>query len=168
MGSRIIESAAYCYQILLAHLYTHSAQNTSVNWIIRLSLSLWCRPKVILLSGGHCICDPNSPIYYCIRGFDDPKLIANDPLAEKHRYKVMDMKTNHIVSHLQWNLAGLFFITSSMVMRNETTYSSLDWKKSMEKTPPSFPSVGKPMYERFPTFIYSLSLSLKKGEEPLL
>ncbi len=31
MGSRLIESAAYCNQIWLAHLYINSAQNTSVN-----------------------------------------------------------------------------------------------------------------------------------------
>jgi hypothetical protein len=31
MGSRIIESAAYCNQILLAQLYLNSAKNTSVN-----------------------------------------------------------------------------------------------------------------------------------------
>ncbi len=54
MGSRIIESAAYCNQISLAQVYINRAQNTSVNWIIRLLLSLLCRPKVILLSGGHC------------------------------------------------------------------------------------------------------------------
>ncbi len=54
MGSRLIESAAYCNQIWLAQLYINSAQNTSVNWIIRLLLSLLCRPKVIPLSGGHC------------------------------------------------------------------------------------------------------------------
>ncbi len=54
MGSRIIESAAYCNHILLAQLHKNSAQNTSVNCIIRLLLSLLCRPKVILLSGGHC------------------------------------------------------------------------------------------------------------------
>ncbi len=54
IGSRIIESAAYCNQKLLAHLYLGSTQNTSVNWIIRLLLSLLCRPNVILLSGGHC------------------------------------------------------------------------------------------------------------------
>ncbi len=54
MGSRIIESAAYCNQILLAKVYINRAQNTSVNWIIRLLLSLLCQPKVILLSGGHC------------------------------------------------------------------------------------------------------------------
>ncbi len=54
MGSRIIESVAYCNQILLAQLYINSTQKTSVNWIIRLLLSLSCRPKVNLLSGGHC------------------------------------------------------------------------------------------------------------------
>ncbi len=54
MGSRIIESAAYCNQNLLAHLYLSSTQNTSVNWIIQLLLSLFCWTKVILLSGGHC------------------------------------------------------------------------------------------------------------------
>ncbi len=54
IGSRIIESAAYCNQKLLAHLFLNSTQNTSVNWIIRLLLSLLCWPKVILLSGGHC------------------------------------------------------------------------------------------------------------------
>ncbi len=55
MGSRLIESAAYCNQIWLAQLYINSAQNTSVNWNIRLLLSLLCRPKVILLSGGHYV-----------------------------------------------------------------------------------------------------------------
>ncbi len=56
MGSRrIVDSAAYCNQILLAQICINSTQNTSVNWIIRLLLSLSCRPKVILLSGGHCI-----------------------------------------------------------------------------------------------------------------
>jgi hypothetical protein len=55
IGSRIIESAAYCNQKLPAHLYIYSTQNTSVNWIIRLLLSLLCWLKVILLSGGHCI-----------------------------------------------------------------------------------------------------------------
>ncbi len=55
IGSRIIESSAYCNQKLLAHLYLNSTLNTSVNWIIRLLLSLFCWPKVILLSGGHCI-----------------------------------------------------------------------------------------------------------------
>ncbi len=54
IGSRIIESAAYCNHKLMAHLYFNSTQNTSVNWIIRLLLSLLCWPKVILLSGGHC------------------------------------------------------------------------------------------------------------------
>jgi len=49
IGSRLIESAEYCNQILLVPLYLNSTQNASVNWII---LS-W--PKVILLSGGHCI-----------------------------------------------------------------------------------------------------------------
>ncbi len=48
--------AAYCNQIWLTQLYINSAQNTSVNWIIWLLLSHKCRPKVILLSGGHCIC----------------------------------------------------------------------------------------------------------------
>ncbi len=55
MESRILESAAYCIQILLARLHIDSAQSTLVNWIIRLLLSLLCWPKVILLSGGHCI-----------------------------------------------------------------------------------------------------------------
>ncbi len=54
IGSRIIESAAYCNQNLLAHLYLISTQITSVNWIIRLLLSLLWWPKVILLSGRHC------------------------------------------------------------------------------------------------------------------
>ncbi len=54
MGSRIIESAAYCNHISRAQVYINRAQNTLVNWIIRLLLSLLCRPKVILLSGGHC------------------------------------------------------------------------------------------------------------------
>ncbi len=51
-GSRIIESAAYCNQTMQAHLYLNSTQNMSVNWIIRLLLSLLCWPKVILLCGG--------------------------------------------------------------------------------------------------------------------
>ncbi len=55
IGSRMIESAAYCNQKLLAHLYLNSKQNTSVNWIIRLMLSLLCWPKVIVISGGHCM-----------------------------------------------------------------------------------------------------------------
>ncbi len=54
MESRVIESAAYCSQILLAQLYKNGAQNTSVNWVIRLLLSLLCRSKMIPLSGGHC------------------------------------------------------------------------------------------------------------------
>ncbi len=54
MGSRIIESAAYCNQISLVQVYINRAQNTVVNLIFRLLLSLLCRPKVILLSGGHC------------------------------------------------------------------------------------------------------------------
>ncbi len=57
IGSRIIESAAYCNQILLDPLYINSSQNTSVDWIIRVLLSLLGRPKVILLSGGHCSSD---------------------------------------------------------------------------------------------------------------
>ncbi len=36
-------------------IINNQCQNTSVNWIIRLLLSFWCRPKVILLSGGQCI-----------------------------------------------------------------------------------------------------------------
>jgi len=52
---RIIESAAYCNQIMLVPLYLNSSQNTFVNWIIQLLLSLLCWPKVIPLSGGHCI-----------------------------------------------------------------------------------------------------------------
>ena len=55
IGSWIIESAAYWNQILLVPLYLNSAQKTSVNWIIWLLLSLLCWPKLILLSGGHCI-----------------------------------------------------------------------------------------------------------------
>ncbi len=50
IGSRIIESAAY-----LAPLCLSISQNMSANWIIWLLLSFLCRPKVILLSGGHCI-----------------------------------------------------------------------------------------------------------------
>ncbi len=55
IGSQIIESAAYCNQIMLVPLYLNSTQNTLVNWIIRWLLSLLGWPKVILLSGGHCI-----------------------------------------------------------------------------------------------------------------
>ncbi len=52
IGSRILKSAAYWK--LLAQLYLNSTQNTSLNWIIRILLSLLCWPKMILLSGGHC------------------------------------------------------------------------------------------------------------------
>ncbi len=52
--SRIIESTAYCYLKLLVHLYLNSTQNTSVNKIIWLLLSLIRWPKAILLNGGHC------------------------------------------------------------------------------------------------------------------
>jgi hypothetical protein len=55
MWSRLIKLAAYCNQILLAKLCINRAQNTSVNWIIRLLLSFLCWLKVILLNGGHCI-----------------------------------------------------------------------------------------------------------------
>ncbi len=60
IGSRIIETAAYCNQKLLA---LYSTQNSSVNWIIRLLLSLLCWPKVILLSGGYCISFHRSRLY---------------------------------------------------------------------------------------------------------
>ena len=36
-------------------LHYNSTQNTSVNWIIRLLLSILCWPKVILLCSAHCI-----------------------------------------------------------------------------------------------------------------
>ncbi len=55
IGPRIIKAAVYCNHILLVLLYINSTQSTSVNWIIWLALLLLCRPKVILLSGGHCI-----------------------------------------------------------------------------------------------------------------
>jgi len=42
--SPLIESAAYCNQILLVPLYLNSAQNALVNWIIGLLLSLLCWP----------------------------------------------------------------------------------------------------------------------------
>ena len=54
IGSRLIESAAYCNQILLVVLYLSSTQKT-INFIVRLMLSLLCWPKLILLSGGHWI-----------------------------------------------------------------------------------------------------------------
>jgi len=38
----------------MALLYFNSAQNTLVNWIIRLLLLLLCWPKVILLRGEYC------------------------------------------------------------------------------------------------------------------
>jgi hypothetical protein len=44
MGSWIIESAAYCNQISLAQVYINIAQNTSVNWIIRLFISAQSDP----------------------------------------------------------------------------------------------------------------------------
>jgi len=40
IGSQIIESDAYCNQIMLVPLYLNSTQNALVNWIIRLLLSL--------------------------------------------------------------------------------------------------------------------------------
>jgi hypothetical protein len=55
IGSRIIDSTAYCNLKLMAPLCINSTQNMSFNWIIRLLISLLCRPKVILISGGHCI-----------------------------------------------------------------------------------------------------------------
>ncbi len=55
IGSRIVESAAYCNQKLLTLLYLKKSQITSVNWIIRLLLSLLSCPKVIVLSCGHCV-----------------------------------------------------------------------------------------------------------------
>ncbi len=54
IGWRIIESAAHCNHKLLALLYLISTQNTSVNWIFWILLSLFCWSKVILISGGHC------------------------------------------------------------------------------------------------------------------
>ena len=44
----------YCNQTLLVPHYLNSTQNTSVNWIIRILLSLLYCPKVNLLGGGHC------------------------------------------------------------------------------------------------------------------
>ncbi len=69
IGSRIIESAAYCNQMVLASLYINKTQKTSVNWLIRLLLSLLYWPKVILLSGGHNICS----FYPCLNSilFED-------------------------------------------------------------------------------------------------
>ncbi len=43
----------------MVSLHRSKIENTSVNWIIRLLPSLLCLPKVILLSGGHCIFDRN-------------------------------------------------------------------------------------------------------------
>ena len=54
IGSQIIESSDYCNQTLLVPHYLNSTQNTSVNWIIRILLSLLYWPKVILLGGVHC------------------------------------------------------------------------------------------------------------------
>jgi len=54
-GLQTTESAAYSNHKLMALLYLNSTQNTSVNWIIRLLLSLSCWSKVILLSDGHCM-----------------------------------------------------------------------------------------------------------------
>jgi hypothetical protein len=51
--SRTIESAAYCDQNFQILLNLNSKQKMLVNWIIRLLLSLLCRPKVIILSGGY-------------------------------------------------------------------------------------------------------------------
>ena len=53
--SRIIESAAYCIQILLVRLYPNSTQKGRLNWISQVLLPLLCWPKVILLCGGHYI-----------------------------------------------------------------------------------------------------------------
>jgi hypothetical protein len=62
LGSKIIESAAYCNQISLAQVYINRAQNTSITWIICLLLSLLCRPKVILLSGGQTLYFPRKKL----------------------------------------------------------------------------------------------------------
>jgi len=53
IGSRLIESAAYCNYKLLVPLFPSSSLNMSVNWISWLLLSRLCRPKVIPLSGWH-------------------------------------------------------------------------------------------------------------------
>ncbi len=52
IGSRIIESVAYCNQKLLALSYPNSTQNTSVNCIIRLLLSLFADPKWFYWAAG--------------------------------------------------------------------------------------------------------------------
>ena len=49
IGSRIMESVAYCDQILLIRLHLNSVHIKSFG----LLLSLLCWPKVILLRGGH-------------------------------------------------------------------------------------------------------------------
>ena len=55
IGSRIIESVAYC-NLIAGLIIPKEYIKTSVSWIVRLMLSLLCWPKVILLSDGHCIC----------------------------------------------------------------------------------------------------------------
>ncbi len=55
IGTRVIDSSAYCNQISLVPVCLNSTRNTFLdNWIIRLLSSILCWPKVILLCGGHC------------------------------------------------------------------------------------------------------------------
>ena len=100
IGSRIIESAAYCNQMLLVPLYLNSTQKPSVNWIIRLMLSLLCWPKVILLSGGHCIL-----VLKCVTAEEDKKN-RSFVTFYKHLRRVY---TYHLCMHLLHCIA--FFIT---------------------------------------------------------
>ncbi len=78
--SRIIESATYCNQKLLALLYLNSTQMTSVNWIIRLLLSLLCYPKVILLTILEIVIH----------------------VSMLHNVIVDNISSSYILSHLQW------------------------------------------------------------------
>jgi len=62
IGSRIIESVAYCNQIMLVPLYLQRKQNMLGNWIISLLLSLLGWPKVILLSGHNVLIFSKGPL----------------------------------------------------------------------------------------------------------
>ncbi len=92
MGSQLIESAAYCNQILLAQQYINSAQNTSVNWIIWLLLSLLSPPKVILLSGGHF----TSMLHTFLSIFTNMAAMMGGNLSKKRRRKVINFWKNHL------------------------------------------------------------------------
>ncbi len=81
IGSRIIESAAYCNQILLVLLYFNSTQNMLVHWIILLLWSLLCWPKVILLSDEHCTSKQTTALSYIGKPLTGSPLMNHDRFA---------------------------------------------------------------------------------------